>query len=507
MTLLGNSHRYNMMKKALLIITIILITFVVIARSQNISFNTVSMLLNVMTGRGIDSPETETVGSRLQVPNGFSVDVYARNLPNARFITMTANGDLLITRPHKGDVVMIRAGATPTQSGERLTLLTELTRPSGIAVHQGWLYIGEADSVGRIAFNETTGEIHGQYQKIINGLTAGGNHPYKQIKIGPDNKLYLSQGSTCNVCIEEDTRRATMSRYNLDGSGEELVASGLRNTMGFDWAPWNNDLYGTDNGRDLLGDDYPPCEFNKIEMGKFYGWPYFNGANNKDPDFTNAPAQLAANPIAPAHEFRAHNAPLGMTFVNNKQWPKKYQQSALVALHGSWNRSIPDGYRVVSLQWQGDKIVREDFFSGFEKLGDVIGRPVDVTQGPNGAVYISDDYAGVIYRIVYGEPQQVISAVVTSKPEPFVLRQPDWLTKANRSTLIKKGQDLFQQYECKSCHIAKSAVGKMDLSTVAKRLQYNDVIEQLTNPSPPMPTFPLTLADKRALATFLLKSE
>ena len=170
MTLLGNSHRYNMMKKALLIITIILITFVVIARSQNISFNTVSMLLNVMTGRGIDSPETETVGSRLQVPNGFSVDVYARNLPNARFITMTANGDLLTTRPHKGDVVMIRAGATPTQSGERLTLLTELTRPSGIAVHQGWLYIGEADSVGRIAFNETTGEIHGQYQKIINGL-------------------------------------------------------------------------------------------------------------------------------------------------------------------------------------------------------------------------------------------------------------------------------------------------------------------------------------------------
>jgi len=295
-----------------------------------------------------------------------------------------------------------------------------------------------------------------------------------------------------------------MSRFALDGTGEELVATGLRNTMGFDWTPWNGDLYGTDNGRDMLGDDYPPCELNKIEAGQFYGWPYFNGANDTDPDFPEAPPALAVNPVPPVHEFRAHNAPLGMTFVANKEWPARFQKSALVALHGSWNRSVLDGYRVVSLHWQGDKVVREDFFSGFEKQGDVIGRPVDVAQGPDGAVYISDDYAGVIYRIAYGEPEQAITATDLSKSEPFVLSQPDWLTDANRPALIAQGKALYEQYNCEGCHVPSGAFGRMNLSTLDQRLQYHEVIESLTNPRAPMPAYPLSDYDKQALATFLI---
>lgn len=492
------------MKKILLIFILTLVVAILVVINNNIGLKNIPMILNVMQGSGIDSPETETIGARLQVPEGFSIGVYARDLPNARFITLTSNGDLLVTRPHKGDIVMIRSGEKGARAGERLTLMEGLNKPSGIAVHDGWLYVGEQDSVGRIAFDEAGGETLGSYQKIITGLTSGGNHPYKQIKIGPDNKLYLSQGSTCNVCVEEDPRRATMSRFALDGTGEELVATGLRNTMGFDWTPWNGDLYGTDNGRDMLGDDYPPCELNKIEAGQFYGWPYFNGANDTDPDFPEAPPAVAVNPVPPVHEFRAHNAPLGMTFVANKEWPARFQKSALVALHGSWNRSVLDGYRVVSLHWQGDKVVREDFFSGFEKQGDVIGRPVDVAQGPDGAVYISDDYAGVIYRIAYGEPEQAITATDLSKSEPFVLSQPDWLTDANRPALIAQGKALYEQYNCEGCHVSSGAIGRMNLSTLDQRLQYHEVIESLTNPRAPMPAYPLSDYDKQALATFLI---
>ncbi len=500
------------MKKILLIVVLILLAAAFLLGRNIVSFQSIPMLLNAMTGQGIDSPDAATVETRLQVPNNFGLSVYASDLPNARFITMTTNRDLLITRPHKGDVVMLRADSSnPRQGGERTTLLEGLNKPSGIAVHDGWLFIGETDAIGRIAFDQSTGKTSGDYQRIVEGLTSDGNHPYKQVKIGPDGKLYLSQGSTCNVCEELDPRRSTLSRFNIDGTGEEILATGLRNTMGFDWAPWSNELYATDNGRDLLGDDYPPCELNLIEEGKFYGWPYFNGANEPDPDFgfdvsDQSVTASGLNPIAPAHEFRAHNAPLGITFVNTEAWSEDYKKMALVALHGSWNRSIPDGYRVVSLHWQGDEIISKDFFSGFEKAGDVIGRPVDVTQGPDGAVYISDDYAGSIYRIAYGEIQKpIVSKAPVEIKKEFVLVEPDWLTDANRSVLAERGSRLFKQFGCKGCHISKGAPGRMDLSTVNQRLQYTGVIARLTKPRSPMPTFPLTEEDKKALATFLME--
>lgn len=393
------------MKKILLVIALIIIAGPVYLLARGtINTSSFAMILNVMTGRGIDTPAVSEMNKRFILPEGFKLSLYASNVDNARFITMTPNQDLLITRPHKGDVIIIQANDNdPTQGGARRTLLQGLNRPSGIAVANGWLYIGESDAVGRIRFDENSGVTQGDYEHLITGLTEDGNHPYKVVGISPEQKLYVAQGSTCNVCIETDARRGTMYRYNLDGSGAELVATGLRNTMGFDWAPWNGALYATDNGRDMLGDDYPPCELNLIENKQFYGWPYFNGANKVDPDFSNAPASLALNPIAPVHEFRAHNAPLGMTFLESTALPDDYQKTALAALHGSWNRSSPDGYRVVSLHWDGAEIVRKDFLSGFEKDGDIIGRPVDVAEGPDGAIYISDDYAGAIYRVVYSE--------------------------------------------------------------------------------------------------------
>ena len=191
-----------------------------------------------------------------------------------------------------------------------------------------------------------------------------------------------------------------MLRLRPDGSEVSIHARGLRNSVGFDWAPWNGELYATDNGRDLLGDDFPPCELNRIVAGGFYGWPFFNGFNELDPDFGAGHENLRATAIPPVHGFRPHNAPLGIGFLRNPRLPSEYRQAALVALHGSWNRSTPDGYKVVLLQWDATGAIREsDFLSGFEHNGSISGRPVDVTEAPDGSIYISDDYANAIYRV------------------------------------------------------------------------------------------------------------
>jgi glucose/arabinose dehydrogenase len=189
----------------------------------------------------------------------------------------------------------------------------------------------------------------------------------------------------------------------MDGSGEEIYATGLRNAVGFDWQPGTGDLYANDNGRDLLGDDFPPCELNRVVRGGFYGWPVANGDNVPDPDLGDGQAERIRSAIPPVHGYPAHNAPLGLSFVRGDRVPPEYRGAALAALHGSWNRSEKDGYEVVSLHWQPDGgIEQRDFVTGFEVDEDVIGRPVDVAEGPDGAFYVSDDYAGMIYRVAYG---------------------------------------------------------------------------------------------------------
>jgi glucose/arabinose dehydrogenase len=222
--------------------------------------------------------------------------------------------------------------------------------------------------------------------------------------------MYVSIGSSCNACSETDPRRAAIVRYRPDGSGEQIFATGLRNAVGFDWHPITAALYANDNGRDLLGDDFPPCELNRVVEGGFYGWPFANGANVPDPDFGAGQEARIAAAIPPVHDYPAHNAPLGLAFLRSAKLPLAYRNAAVSALHGSWNRSRKDGYKVVSLHWGTDgEIEQRDFVTGFERDEDVIGRPVDVAEGPDGAVYISDDYAGAIYRVVYAGPQRELA--------------------------------------------------------------------------------------------------
>lgn len=469
-----------------------------------IDTTSVRMILNVMTGMPGPEADAGTVQQRYRVPPGFTVSLYAKDLPRARFLHVTDQGDVLVTRSHAGDLVLLKRDADGDGLPDgRTTLLADLNRPLGIDIADGWLYIAESHQIGRVPFDEATGTLAGDYEVVLDGLTDNGNHWSKTIGVGPDGKLYLAQGSTCNVCEEEDERRATMMRMNLDGSDASIIATGLRNSVGFDWAPWDGGLYATDNGRDLLGDDFPPCEFNRIEEGNFYGWPYFNGDNLPDPDMGADPRAGQRSPVPPVHGFRAHNAPLGMTFVDAGTLPADYARSALVALHGSWNRSSPDGYKVVSVHFDGDSMTERDFLAGFEQDGDISGRPVDVAQGPDGSIYISDDYAGAVYRVTYGQ-----AAPTASLDMPIATQSrlddvpPAWLTDADLPAMAQQGEALYAQYNCAACH--EEGENPRGLDNLADRLGYGAVLDTLQAPPSPMPVFPLSEAEQRALAVYLL---
>jgi len=319
-------------------------------------------------------------------------------------LQITTQGDVLVSLPRLGQIVWLERDKDHNgKSDSQHVLIDKLNRPHGLEIHDGWLYVGENDAIGRVHLDATQSKLEGEYQRIVTGLTGNGNHWSKTVRIGPDGFLYLSQGSTCNVCVEQDPRRAAIMRFKADGSDGQIIATGLRNSVGLDWTPWDNTLYATENSRDLLGDDVPNDELNRIQVGGFYGWPYVHGFGVVDTEFGKNQAMRIGTAIAPAHGFHAHNAPLGMRFLR-KPAPG-YERSALVALHGSWNRSKADGYKVVALHWDANgKIAEHDFLTGFLTDKGVLGRPVDVAEDSEGAIYVSDDYAGAIYRVTLDAP-------------------------------------------------------------------------------------------------------
>lgn len=338
--------------------------------------------------------------SDLHVPAGFRVTVYAQGLSGPRFLTFGEDGTLFVTERASGDIVALTdPGQTGAATG-RVVVASGMDDPTSVVWHDGAIYVGEQTQVTRWTVGA---DLHGTDRRVIvPNLPAGGQHGTRTVQIGADGMLYVAIGSTCNVCIETDTHRAAVWQYALDGSGGHLYASGLRNAVGLAVNPINDELWATNNGRDLLGDDTPPETIYNLVDGGNYGWPRCHAGDIIDPDYGHAGDCNGVQ--QPLVKMQAHSAPLGLAFYTATAFPQAYR-GLFVAFHGSWNRTVPTGYKVVYLPLDAQGQIAgppQDFVTGFLKsTDDASGRPVGLAVGPDGALYVTDDKAGIVYRVAY----------------------------------------------------------------------------------------------------------
>ena len=346
-------------------------------------------------------PESSIPG--IQLPTGFQISAYARGLNTPRFMTIGPNGVLLVANRGNNSVVALMPGSSPTRAANSHTLVSGLHDPTSLDMHEGYLYIGEGNSIARVQLGN---DLHaGPVERIITDLPDGGQHSTRTVLIESDNHIYVSIGSDCNVCQESNSYRAAIWIYNLDGSQGRLFAKGLRNAVGMQVNPWTNQVWVTNNGRDLMGDNTPPeTVYTLIDQGD-YGWPRCHAGDIPDPQFGQSPnaCQGVQKPLV---TMQAHSAPLGLAFypLNVEQFPLQYQNSLYIAFHGSWNRSVRTGYKVVRVPLRDGKVAgpAEDFATGWlQGNGTVTGRPAGITVASDGSLFVSDDTYNVIYHIWY----------------------------------------------------------------------------------------------------------
>lgn len=351
---------------------------------------------------------------KLNLPEGFKTDVFADNLggsmvsypgtnPGPRMMLLK-DDVLFVSVIRQGKVAALPDKNKDKKADEVLTFIEGLNNPHGIDYYDGWFYIAEENRVIRVkdSDNNLLADMD-TLEVLIDDLPTGG-HFTRTLKVH-NSSLYLSTGSSCNVCYEQDERRAAIMRCNLDGSDCRVFAKGLRNAVGFVFHPLTGKMYATDNGRDWLGDDLPPDEINLVEEGGNYGWPICYGKNIHDTDFDKN--VYIRNPCMEPLEMpslidlQAHSAPLGLAFYYGDSFPEEYRGDLFVAYHGSWNRREPTGYKIVSIDM--DTLEVKDFATGWFQGSNVLGRPVDIIVAQDGSLFVSDDNAGKIYRIYYEE--------------------------------------------------------------------------------------------------------
>jgi glucose/arabinose dehydrogenase len=338
----------------------------------------------------------------IHLPEGFRITEYAR-VPNARAMTLGTKGTVFVGSMSAGKVYAVVPSADGTHADAVHIMAQGLQRPVGVAFKDGDLYISAVDRILRIDDVEAHLKLPAPPKTVIATLPKDAAHGWRFIAFGPDGKLYVPIGAPCNICDKNGYARIT--RMNADGSGIEDVALGVRNTVGFDWQPGTKTLWFTDNGRDWLGDDAPSDELNRLgRLGEHFGFPYCHQGDTPDPEFGKGHACAQFTP--PVLKLGAHVAALGMRFYTGTQFPAAYRNSIFIAEHGSWNRSQKSGYRIVNVRVDGSRAQPDTVFaSGWLRADQSVwGRPVDVLVMRDGALLVSDDLAGVIYRISYSKP-------------------------------------------------------------------------------------------------------
>jgi glucose/arabinose dehydrogenase len=335
---------------------------------------------------------------RIKLPPGFRIEMVA-DVPNARGMTWGDQGTLFVGS-REGRVFALTLPASGAATVREVA--RGLNAPIGVAFRDGTLYVSAVSRILRLPAIESRLDAPPEAEALPLSLPPEGWHGAKYLAFGPDGKLYVPQGMPCNVCERDPDRHGTIARVDPEGGGWEVVARGVRNSVGFDWHPATGELYFTDNGRDMMGDDLPPDELNRLRQpGLHFGFPYCHAGDLPDPEFGAKRRCDEFEP--PAHRFGAHVAPLGLAFYTGAQFPPEYRHAIFVAEHGSWNRSSKVGYRVSVLFLDDQGRVRDyrPFAEGFLDGGTVRGRPADVIVAPDGALLVSDDHAGAIYRISY----------------------------------------------------------------------------------------------------------
>lgn len=340
---------------------------------------------------------------QLTLPKGFHIAVYSDQVPNARELAVGAKGTVFVGSNDAGKVYAL-TDVNGDGVAERVRVIASgLQLPVGVAFKDGDLYVSAVSKILVLRDIENHLDDPPAPQVVNGSFPTETHHGWKFIAFGPDGKLYVPIGAPCNVC-DRGKAYAKITRMNADGSGLEDVAYGIRNSVGFDWQPGTDRLWFTSNGRDLMGDDVPSDTLNEVtQIGQHFGFPYCHQGDTLDPEFGKG--KRCADYRAPALKLGPHVASLGMRFYTGKQFPAAYRGAAIIAEHGSWNRTKKSGYRVMTVRLKGSQVVSyEPLVTGFMRDEKAWGRPADVQMLPDGSLLISDDLAGAVYRVTYRAP-------------------------------------------------------------------------------------------------------
>lgn len=368
-------------------------------------------LLSVLDKSYPMASEFDELLKKINLPDGFKIDVYASDVENARSMTISPSGTVFVGNRKADNVFALVDNDRDGKVDKKYLITDKLTNmPNGVVFHNGNLYVAEVNKIWLfedVEKNLQKIDAVGYYPEepilISDKFPSDKHHGWKYISIGPDNKLYVPVGAPCNICESKDEIYSTITRMDLDGKNQEIYARGVRNTVGFTWHPETGEMWFTDNGRDMLGDNYPPCELNRVQVpNKHYGYPYCHGGDISDPEFGSK--YPCDDFVKPVQNLGPHVAPLGLKFYDGNMFPDEYKGDVFIAEHGSWNRTKKIGYRISRVKIENNRSLGyEPFIYGWldKDKNDAWGRPVDIVFLEDGSMLISDDYANVIYRVTY----------------------------------------------------------------------------------------------------------